>query len=387
MKVLIINQHSNNFGDDAAGCALIKMLLKKGNVTSIDIVYHSTKEIPFNNEKVHHHLELNFSNVGKMRFIKYYLLDRPFKKQSSSGLMNEWIDIIQKSDIVFVSPCGANIGIYKDWPSLVRILMVIKEKKKIVFHYNTIGKSGSYIFDNLAKYALSKSVIYVRERRSEEYINNIGLKCICGPDTAFALESLRCKIREDTISFIPSSFDNWHPEFKNSPVDDILQSQFIPFLASWASRNKFKIDILPHLNTNDEYEYNQIILNCFIKAGFKDVLIRTDVNNVWDYDNAIATSRFVVGIRYHAIVLAAKNCRPFLALCYENKMKEVCNYTDMMDSIIDIHNLVDCLQNGQIEFALNNLMLYEKEISKKLEEKYELLQPLANAPVLDHCKE
>lgn len=386
MKVLIINQHSNNFGDDAAGCALIKMLLKVTNVTDIDIIYHSTKEIPLNNEKVHHHLEINFSNVGKMKFIKYYLLDRPFKKKSSSNILNEWIDVIQKSDIVFFSPCGANIGIYRDWPSLVRILMVIKEKKKIVFHYNTIGKSGNFIFDHLAKYALSKSKIYVREKKSEEYIENIGLKCICGPDTAFALESLKYKIKDDTISFIPSSFDAWHPEFKNNPVDDNIQSIFIPFLSSWASKNKFKIEILPHLNTSDEYTYNQIILNCFIKSGFKDVIIRTDINNVWDYDRAIASSRIVIGLRYHAIVLAAKNCRPFLALCYENKMKEVCSYTNMVDSIIDIHNLVDYLKNGQIEYALNNLILYEKEISKKLEEKYISLHSLANAPVLDNCK-
>ena len=58
--------------------------------------------------------------------------------------MHEWIELIKNCDVAVMSPCGANIGIYKDWASLIRILMVIIEKKKFIFQYNTIGKSGNF---------------------------------------------------------------------------------------------------------------------------------------------------------------------------------------------------------------------------------------------------
>lgn len=41
MNVLIVNQHSNNFGDDAAGCAFVDILLTFSEVDKIDIIYNS----------------------------------------------------------------------------------------------------------------------------------------------------------------------------------------------------------------------------------------------------------------------------------------------------------------------------------------------------------
>ena len=63
-------------------------------------------------------------------------------------------------------------------------------------------------------------------------------------------------------------------------------------------------------------------------------------------------------MRYHSAVLAAKNARPFVALSYENKMLEVCNYTYMSEYVVDLQSehydaerfytlMIDALENSR----------------------------------------
>lgn len=385
MKVLIINQHSNNFGDDAAGCALVNMLLMHKEIEKIDIIYHATKEIPIIDSRVQHHLDISFNKVGHWNFIKYYLFERILQKKPSSNILCQWIELINEADTVFVSPCGANIGIYKDWPSLVRILMVIKQGKKLVFQYNTIGKSNNILFDCLAKYALKKSYVYVREEKSKEYLNKIGVNSIWGPDTAFALGKREYAIRSKVISFVPSSFDAWHPEFKSNPIDKKVQEVLIPQLTKWINKNDFSLEIVPHLNLPEEMEYNQKLYTEFIKAGINNITIRDDIMDVWQYDEALGSSRLVIGMRYHAVVLAAKNYRPFLAMCYENKMKEVCRYTKLSDSAIDIHEINKYNNDDLIYKKLDSIISREQQISKILNKEVEMLKPMCEIPILDIC--
>lgn len=377
MNVLIVNQHSNNFGDDAAGCAFVEILLSFSEVEKIDIIYNSDKKIPVTNNKVRHHLDISFGKVGHKDFIKYYLFERPFKKESKNKLMKEWIDLIKKSDVAIMSPCGANIGIYKDWASLIRIIMVIIEKKKFIFQYNTIGKSGNFLFDKIAKYILKRSSVYVREKKSLDYLKTLGVKAKWGPDTAFALNAINGEIRKNIVSFVPSSFDGWHPEFKKNPIDKKIIDIVIPEIAKWVIDNKFNLEILPHLKTEKEYKFNLLIKNKLVEHGVDKVIIREDINDIWEYDQAIGTSRFCLGLRYHAIVLSAKNCRPFISICYENKMREVSNYTDMGKYIIDLHKIDS---DNNIYNLMDDLIINENKIIDNLYDVNEKLKPKCRIP-------
>jgi colanic acid/amylovoran biosynthesis protein len=377
MNVLIVNQHSNNFGDDAAGCAFVDILLIFSEVDKIDIIYNSNKKIPVENDKVRHHLDISFGKVGHKDFIKYYLCERPLKKASKNRLMHEWIELIKNCDVAVMSPCGANIGIYKDWASLIRILMVIIEKKKFIFQYNTIGKSGNFLFDKIAEYILKRSSVYVREKKSLDYLKTIGINAQWGPDTAFALKPINDGIRKNVVSFVPSSFDGWHPEFKKNPIDKKIINLVIPEIAKWMINNNFNLEILPHLKTEEEHKFNLLIKDKLVELGVKKVIIREDINNVWEYDQAIGTSRFCLGLRYHAIVLSAKNCRPFISICYENKMREVSNYTNMGKYLIDLHKIDT---NNNIYDLMDDLIKNENKISDNLHSINEELQPKCKIP-------
>ena len=129
MKILIINQHTLNFGDDIAGISLIQNLLKISNVETIDVIYNTKGKLPFDDTKVIHNQDIMLKEIGMSNLIKYFCFRKLGKKKYNEPL-NKMIKIINEADYIFVSPCGANIGIYKDWRFLVKLLIVISENKK-----------------------------------------------------------------------------------------------------------------------------------------------------------------------------------------------------------------------------------------------------------------
>lgn len=338
IRILIINQHSGNFGDDAAGVALVSSLLKRSYVHRVDIVYNADQPIPLEDSRLFHDFAYSFSNVGYLNIFKYLVFGSRGLSRERTGNLIGFLDTIHHADYIFVAPCGANIGIYKDWRFLLRIAFVIHEGKTPVFHLNTLGPSGSKLFDKIAKWVFCHSKIYVRERRSLDYISSLGFSAGIGPDTAFLLPPAEVQSGNRYLALVPTQLDTWHPYFKKHHVDDRIQQELIPAVAEFATKHSLEIKILPHLGSKEERSYNikirDILLNCGMDEA--DVDLSDSVRTMYDYDRTIAGSSITIGMRYHAIVLAAKNARPFYALAYENKMKEVCSYTDQVDALFDL---------------------------------------------------
>lgn len=350
MKVLIINQHTLNFGDDIAGIALINNLLEYEKIDRIDIIYNTKGKLLIENKKIHHNEHIMLKNIGYSNIIKYFIFRRFGYKNYKNKALKDMLEIINQADYIYVSPCGANIGIYKDWRFLIKLLIVIQEGKKPIFHLNTIGKSNSIIFDLMAKKVLKKSIIYVREKKSLEYIESLGLNAKFGVDTAFSFKDNEIVEKKQIIAFVPTILKNWHPNFKNVDVDRIVFKDILPIIAEFANSKKLPIQLIPHLNSIEEEEYYKRIVNEFNKLNV-EVYYRRDVDNVYKYNKAIKESKLLLGMRYHSIVLAIKNQIPFIALSYENKMQEVCDYSNM----------------SQYSFKLYDKKIDKDEIRKKLE--------------------
>ena len=384
-RVLIINQHSGNFGDDAAGCALVKMLLDEYNVSKIDIVYNADKPIPYSDSRVHHDFNYSFHQVGYVNLLKYLVLGKFLPFSSFNTNLQSFISTIRNADLILVAPCGANIGIYKDWRFLFRTALIIHEHKTPVFHLNTIGKSGNVFFDFIARKVLHKSAIYVRERKSEEYITSLGLPVRRGPDTAFAVKYIDdAEIRKDTISVIPAELDSWHPFFKKHPANKRILQEIAPCISRFAVERNCNIEILPHLQSKEETQFNIKFKECLIASGMnpEHVKIRTDIDDMYKYDKAIATSSMIIGMRYHAAVLAARNSRPFIALAYENKMAEVCDYTHMLGYYFNLQDA--CYDIKKLKAQLDDCRSNERYISDSLSHiSNDILKPQAHMVLND----
>ena len=349
MKFLIVNQHTCNYGDDAAGIAVIQQILEGFPEANIDIIYnaHSNDDrnscIPIDLEKVRHRTDVFMASGFKSGLVRY-LVRKIFKINFTQNQEFErYLKIVQSADWVIVSPCGANIGVYRDWQFLTRLLIAVLEKKTPIFHLNTIQKSNSKIFDFVAKFVLKRSKLSVREVRSLREMEGIGLKADYGVDTAFSLSRPNglpqsfLNPKNKYIAFIPTDL-GWHPNFKNE--DNLSVVRMISrSLASNAKKNGYQIKIIPHLyGVMDEITFLNDVKRALIDAGVDSsrVTVLETVSSVWDYQEAIEKSSLVVSMRYHGIVFAVKSCVPFVSLAYENKMKEVCMYAATPELYFDL---------------------------------------------------
>ena len=368
MNFLIINQHTKNFGDDLAGISLINNLFEKYPNCKIDLIYNTQGLLPINDRRLSHNREITFKNIGFISILKYLIFGK--KSVQKNNIFKKMINIIDNADYIYVSPCGANIGIYKDWQFLLRLVIVIKEKKTPIFHLNTIGKSNNFIFNIISKKVLKKSIIFVREKKSQIYLKSININSQFGPDTVFSYNINSIK-KENKITFIPTQLSYWHPLFKKYDFDSITKNEIIKTLSDFSKNKNLVIHLLPHLNSEKELNFYKELKKQFKKNKVNIVIDKVSSAN--DYIKIIGESRFVIGMRYHSIVSAIKNNIPFISLSYENKMIEVCKYCKMSDYSINLFN--HNYTNKLFFKLLNNMYDNEekiindlKKISNKLSE-------------------
>lgn len=362
MRILIINQHTNNFGDDLAGIALIQNLLSQKKITRIDLVYNTNGVLPIEDSRVHHNRDITLRTIGAVPLIKYFMFGERCKIKNP--LLSRLLTIIKSADYIFVSPCGANIGVYRDWGFLIRLMIVTRAGCKPIFHLNTIGDSGSMIFNYVAKRILRKSKIYVRERVSAEYLSSIGINAKAGTDTAFSYISNECITKKPSkLVYIPTPL-SWHPNFKKYDVESNIFESIAKNVAVFAKQMNLEVVLVTHLNSDEErrlYENTQKIIE---SIGVKCAISKAET--VFDYYKDIADASCVISMRYHPLIIAAKNQIPFLALSYESKMNEVCRYCNMGKMCLDLVDYSDEKFIELLSSLAENQGIYRKELKSLL---------------------
>ncbi|MGM0340143.1 polysaccharide pyruvyl transferase family protein [Enterococcus sp. AZ007] len=354
MNICIINQHTLNYGDEIAGTSLIDQLFslakKEEKEIKIHVLYNSSERLQYTKKNLYHREDIKLSNMGVMSIFFVLFLGFIGIEYQPNKFVKEFNETIKKSDYIVVAPGGANIGIYKDWRYLVRLLMVVNLKRRLIFHNNTIGKSNSFIFNLFSRYILKRSDLYVREKKSLELMNSMHFSATRTVDTGFLFnntEKFNTDL-EDYFVFVPTRIENWHPNFKGFDVDNIINSIVLPSFVQLSKQNQKKIVILPHLNGDlSEKELLEHYKERITSLDFdsKDVIIPT-LSSCYEYDNFIKNSDFVLSMRYHGVIMAIKNKVKFFSLSYENKMKEACNYSGFPDNNLNLKRI----DNESIKF-------------------------------------
>lgn len=380
MVVTIINQHANNYGDEAACIALINKLLEFEDVKAINLIYVGAGDIHFHHEKLNHNRDVTVKNIGIVEIVKRIGLSFLGVNYKGNKYLRRYIDIIESTDLIFVSPAGADIGRYKCWASLCNLYLVNSCKKEIIFHLNTIGSSGSWIFDKLADYILKKSKIYVREKTSVDYLNRKKIECTFGVDTAFMLPGCVRNKTEDLIVFIPTQLANWNRDYSDTKIEDKIYKDIVCGVFDYAKKNSMRVELLPHMGTEEEKEYYVSLINKY--GNPSHVTIASGVVDAFDYQNKICSAKVVVSMRYHGVVLSAKNKVPFVSISYENKMNEVCSYVGMPMQNINVKDVTYEKLIGLIKSTLESACNIEEELSKVEED----IICSAERPLRDYVK-
>lgn len=341
-KIVIINQHSLNYGDDMAGISLVQAIETYINPEQIDIIYNTPGQIPILDDVVRHRRDLSLKTIGILPIL-FFMIGTLLNINILFGSkIKYFVNEIKKANVIFVSPSGANLGIYKDWRFLIKLLLAKVSGVDIVFCNNTIGKSNSIIFNFFENKILKYSNLYVRERKSFDFLKDNGYHPILGVDTAFSLNSVDNNIgkmvkKNDYITFIPTEL-GWHPDFKKSDVTNLLFTRFLPKLCEFQIEHNFDLKIVPH-KYGEAYEAKLLesIEKRIIELGVsKEKINICKVSDCFDYENILKNSKYNVTMRYHGAVMSIKNGVPFLSLQYENKMKEVADYSGVGELNIPI---------------------------------------------------
>ena len=364
-KVLIVNQHTNNHGDEAAGIALIRELKNQDSKTQISVLYNwyellkveayiGKKEYQDINHYSFESSKLDSLLIRLCLFIPS--LSTLFIKLSKS-LSNQF-DILKSSDMIINGPGGVNIGPYKDYHYLWRLFMVTRLKKKLSIYSISFGP-----LDGLPKIFKKRSIevlkyadfISLRDDKSHRFGTDLGLKYYKSIDTAFLSkkdnnipEEYKSLNEEDYVVIVPNELYKWHPYFKNidaKKMDDF----YITIAQLFLNKFRTKVVFLPQLFSNQNDMKYMIKLKEQIQND--DIIVINSKYNSDIQQKIIAKSQFVVGARYHTIIFSINNNIPFYALSYEHKMENMLSLLSLSDYKLD---LISSFQSGQID--VNSVM-------------------------------
>lgn len=379
MNILIINQHTWNHGDEAAGNALLRSL-RNFNIDKIDILYNTvdltdTGKLKAAPEAVHY-CSRKMSFMDKILIILTFVLPFDFiRKFYCLGFSTKYeYQLINKYDKVISAPGGVNIGPYKDWRYLWRLYIAEKLNKDVGIYSISFGPIPEiYLFKKISKFVLSNAkFLSLRDLASYQYAERLGLNYIKSIDTAFLdsqpitdlpseISAIVEKLKGEYV-VVPNQLNKWHPNFKNVDAQ-VFEDIFLKIISYFLAKN-LNVILLPQLFgfANDSNYFEELKNKISDKRG-KVIVVRDDYSSDIQ-QKIISNARFVVGARYHSIIFAINNKCPFLSLSYEHKMDgtleslglEKCNVRikDIINREIDVIGKLDKVYSNR-EALINDI--------------------------------
>jgi polysaccharide pyruvyl transferase WcaK-like protein len=384
VSVAVVNQHTNNFGDDAAGVALVHEAVAALGASRVDVFYiwHQVpgEGLPVEVPGVEHHFLRDLSGATDMRprlaiEVVARLLGRGVRRPDLRRLL----DTCRAADVVYVSPAGSNIGIYKDWMYLFVLALLVLEGIRPEFMQNTIGSSGSRIFDSVARRVLRRSSLSVRELGSEQWLAKQGMSSYLGVDTALLDVHLTNGPASDEryLALVPTRLANWHRDFRGQDESLLWRDRLVEATAGWSVANRLPIRVVPHLyGSQAEAGTLEAIVDALAAAGADASLV--GVASLDEYRSALAGARIVVSMRYHGLILSGQHGVPCIALSYERKMREAAAYLGMSDLCLDVRDFT----KDELLERLERAHTGHDELRAQLLDAQEPLREIARGPVL-----
>lgn len=383
MKILVLNQHTSNHGDEAAGKALIRGMRGAGIKEDIGVLYNVGDLLDiekFNvDDKVDHFCSGKAHFIDKILLVSTFII--PFdiiKYFYRFGTFTKYeYDLITQYDKIINGPGGVNIGPYKDWKYIWRLYVALKLNKDVAIYSISFGPiPKTYLFEKVSKYILSNvNFLSLRDNKSQQYADELSLDYIKSIDTAFLNnqplteipEELSVNIGDNYVVVVPNELNRWHPNFKDVHADK-FNDVYIKVINYFTNKN-LKVVLLPQLfGMQNDSEYFKRLQDKVLSK--KDVIIVHDSYTSDIQQKIISKAQFLVGARYHTVIFSVNNKRPFLSLAYEHKMTntlELINLADnniilqdIVDDKIDILSILDASYNKRDEIQMNVMSGSEK---------------------------
>lgn len=364
----MINQHTSNHGDEAAGRALLKNLLNDETISEVNIIYNTygildLEKLNVDSSKSVSHYSTKPSTIDKMLILLTFVCPLPLPHFllnlfGSSSLKRE-VSMMKSADIVVGAPGGVNLGPYKDWLYLWRYLFCVKLGKKVGIYSISFGPLPDNILFKKASLYVLKNVNFLslRDGKSQEDASRRGIQHISAIDTAFLDNHFESQLPKEISSyldsnfavFVPNQLYAWHPLYLHV-APSVLDSLYISIMNDLVKRYN-QVVLLPQLfGKQNDAEYFEYLKR---KSSQQEKIVIIPDHFDSDMQQLIVSKAdFVISARYHSIIFAIRNTIPFTALSYEHKVESTLDLLGLKDRSI---NLMDLLES---EHPLDQVFAY-----------------------------
>lgn len=399
MKIVIINCHWDNRGDEAAIRAMIDELQIKYPAADI-YVQRALGE--FGNFPQNEHVKVlpPFPIGGKKRRIQEQISIETKGKINLTSGAKAFYKAINGADIVLHAPGGPSIGdIYlpQETIKLRRLLAIKKAGVPYAFYAPSMGPFKNAERNPVRKEILEgAALICLREDISEKMVKEFvpSTHPVVTLDSAFQhdinIEENKKRLNEYTElrDFISDGQNvigititdlQWNLLYKgDGKTKENIRKTFTAFIQKITGEG-YKVLFIPQLfGEANDYDYMKsfAIQNCYVMSDKDDCYFQQFI---------ISKIKAVVGMRYHSNIFSAKMGTPFVSVSYEQKMQGFMKKAGLLEYCLPIrelsaNNLSDKFENmmGNYDEYKNILRIKKGEFKKESSKTTELVCQVLN---------
>lgn len=365
MKLLVINQPLNNRGDEAAHKAFIRALLSELPDAYLAVLFvqsyspEGIRQFSIEHDRVVY-FDLHPSGTF-WRLAERWIDEGDVSGWASSPDMQTMHNFYEAADAVICAPGGICMGAFQDWWHLFYLKYAHFLGKPLVYYGRSFGPFSEETVRSVRFKAESIellryfSFISVRDKITENFANQVGgLRFFPTTDVAF-LERPCVGLPQEVadlsgtnpyVVFVPN-YLLWHPSYKGKVSKETVLDFYCAMID--IIREQYPDDnivMLPQTFGAGTYEGDDVFFFREIEQLKNDrhIVVVPDVYSSDIQQTIIASSRLVIGARYHSVVFALNQNVPFVALNYEHKICGLLTALHKEDCMVDIMNAFESEQ-------------------------------------------
>lgn len=359
MNILIVNQPLNNRGDESAHKALVRTMLSEMPTVSIRVLWveanpDSIKQFAITDKRVEY---VNIKEIRgfhriatlSLRHSNFYFLNK------LHPTFRHLLPHYKEADWVVCAPGGICMGGFQNWMHLFYLYLAKKMGKNIAYYGRSIGpfptvtKSNRRFRQISVELLKSFKFLALRDRKSEEIAESMGLKYQSTVDTAFLDSPHVASLPEPLlrlmvncgkyIVFVPNKLI-WHYAYRNISEETIFsffQNMLKMLLEKYPEHHVVLLPQIFNITDGKVADYG-FFLELSQRQNDNRIIVVPDRYSSDIQQTIISNASFLIGVRYHSIVFALNNSVPFVALSYEHKMSGLLKTLGKENCMVDITN-------------------------------------------------
>ncbi|MDD5990058.1 MAG: polysaccharide pyruvyl transferase family protein [Paludibacteraceae bacterium] len=353
MKILIFNQPFGNRGDEAAHKAMMRAFLQRiPDASFVVLSLHMAKSL-YESSMVHNErIQYVFlpSARGYVATYKFMMRHHLPIWMNIHPLKRKICQYIKSSDLVVSAPGGICMGGFMNWHHVYLMQLVKYYKKPLAYYGRSFGPFKEETKEDrlFKEYSLDiiRYFLYlgIRDAKTEQIADELGIRYTSSIDTVFVetpnadapkIEALKHRY----MVFVPNKL-TWHYKYTNRVSKETIDAFYKSIVQMiWKNNPDMHIVMLPQLFGIPgwgDYEYMKELEQT---VGDKRLIALPDTYDSDQQQAIIRGAEYVIGARYHSVVFAINQERPFIALSYEFKIAGLLAKLGMENRMVDIENI------------------------------------------------